>query len=206
MFFRFLTYNKFKKRKWKRLTPEKRAQVYQQLENIQAKKQKRDACRVVFREMEETSNGVHISAENKIQLNSKFVYRPEFRYYGMATLFHEGRHAFQYHAITTKKKLGFFSKARKWKKNFQGYTSSDQDAYSFYSMQPVERDANLYAIRRMRRFRFRYRNDKLFANTLKDKEAQFDEVKNLAKRELGLFYGIRVALKNRKNRKKKGYD
>ena len=73
-------------------------------------------------------------------------------------------------------------------------------------MQPVERDANLYAIKRMRRFRFRYRNDVLFRDTLKDKEMQFDNVKSLAKKELGLFYGIRVALKNRKNRKKKGFD
>lgn len=206
MFFRFLTYNKFKKRKWKRMTPEKRAKAYQELEIIQAKKQKRKPCQVVFSVMDERSNGVHISNENKIKLNSKFVYRPEYRYYGMATLFHEGRHAFQHHAITTNKKLGIFSKARKWRKNFQGYTSTDQDAYSFYSMQPVERDANLYAIRRMRRFRFRYRNDKLFRDTLKDKENQFDEVKDLAKKELGLFYGIRVALKNRKNRKKRGYD
>lgn len=206
MFFRFLTYNKFKKHKWKRLTPEKRAQVYQKLENIQAKKQKRKPCDVYFKNMEPTQHGVHIGGENRIELNTKFVYQPEYRYYGMATLFHEGRHAFQYHAINTKEKLGIFSKARKWRKNFQGYTSTEEGKYSFYSMQPVERDANHYAIKRMRRFKFRYRNDKLFADTLKDKEMQFEEVKHLAKKELGLFYGIRVALKNRKNRKKNGYD
>lgn len=200
MFFRFLTYNKFKTRKWKRLSPEKRVKVFQKLENIQAKKQKRPACRVFVSNMDANSNGVHHSADNTIELNSKFVIYPEQRFYGMATLFHEGRHAFQHMAIT-KEKVCIFSRAYRWKKNFQGYTSGDEDKYSFYSMQPVERDANRYAIRRMRRFRFRYRNEPLFNRTLRDKIAQFSDVKEYAKKELGAFYSLRVAYKNFKNRK-----
>jgi len=200
MIFRCFTYNKFKERKWKRLTPEKRVKVFQKLENIQAKKQHRPACRVFVSNMDENFNGVHHSGDNTIELNSKFVIYPEQRFYGMATLFHEGRHAFQHMAIT-KEKVCIFSRAYRWKKNFQGYTSTEDDKYSFYSMQPVERDANRYAIRRMRRFRFRYRNEHLFKRTLQDKIAQFSGVKEYAKKELGAFYNLRVAYKNFKNRK-----
>ena len=204
MLFRFLTYNKFKERKWRRLNPQKRLKVFQQLENIQAKKLGRPACTVVPKTWEENPNmnGQFLSKGNTIELNSKFMLENNLRFFGMATLFHEGRHAYQHHLCYGGKKVRRFTRAYKWKKNFQGYVGGDADKYSFYSMQPIERDANKYAILRMKNFRFRYRNEKLFAATLERKIEDFDDVKDLAKKELGMFYKLRVALRNRKERRR----
>ncbi len=200
--FRFFTYNKLKTRKWKWLSPQKRVKVFQKLENIQAKKQGRGPYTVVPKDLGDT-NGVCHSKSRTIEIHTKFFQDPSLRFLGMATLFHEGRHAFQYYAIS-KKHVSRFSKAYKWKKNFSGYVTYEEgDAYSFYSMQPVERDANKYAIRRLRNFKRRYKREPLYKEALARKEAEFDGVKDLAKKELGLFYGLRVAMRNRKESKKR---
>ena len=206
MFFRFLTYNKFKKRKWERMSPQKRLQAYQKLEEIQAKKLGRPVYRVIPNsEWDENMNGECSSSQKTIQLNSKFMLNSNLRFLGMATLFHEGRHAFQYHCCYNVKKPRRFSKAYRWKKNFEGYVNGATDKYSFYSMQPVERDANKYAIKRLKAFRHRYRKEPLYIDALEKKLADFDNVKDYAKKELGAFYRLRVALRNRKERNKKGY-
>ena len=204
MFFRFLTYNKFKENKWKRLNPKKRLRAFQKLENIQAKKLGRPACKVIARTWEENPNmnGQFSSGNNTIELNTKFIMENNMRFFGMATLFHEGRHAYQNYLCYGGKKVRRFSKAYKWKKNFQGYVNGENDKYSFYSMQPIERDANKYAIIRLKNFRHRFRKDKIFKATLERKIEEFADVKDLAKKELGMFYKLRVALRNRKERRR----
>ncbi len=206
MLFRFLTYNKFKEKTWTKLTPQKRAKVFQKLENIQAKKLRRPAYKVIFNsEWGDLMNGECSSTHKTIELNSKFALDPRQRFLGMATLFHEGRHAFQYNCCYGDKPPRRFTRAYRWKKNFQGYVNGDADKYSFYSMQPVERDANKYAIKRLKAFRFRYRKEPLYIEALEKKLADFDNVKDLAKKELGFFYRLRVSLRNHKERNKKGY-
>lgn len=206
MFFRFLTYNKFKESKWNKLSPEKRLKAFQSLENIQAKKLGRPAYTVVpNNSWGDTMNGECISQRKVIELNSKFMLDPSLRFLGMATLFHEGRHAFQYNSCFGEEQPKRFSKAYRWKKNFEGYVNGENDKYSFYSMQPVERDANKYAIKRMKNFRFRYRNEPLFAEALNKKIADFEGVKDYAKKELGVFYKLKVALRNKKERKNNKY-
>ncbi len=202
--FNFITYNKFKERKWRRLEPRKRLQVFQKLENIQAKKMKRPAYTVVAANWEdENLNGQCTNDKQIIQLNSKFVFNSSLRFLGMATLFHEGRHAFQHHVCFGKKKVRRFTKAYKWRNNFLGYVNGENDKYSFYSMQPIERDANKYAIIRMKKFRHRFRREPLFNQALMEKVEDFANTKDLAKKELGMFYKLRVALRNNKERRKR---
>ena len=202
--FNFITYNKFKERKWKRMDPRKRLMAFQKLENIQAKKMRRPALTVVTVNWEdENLNGQCVNEKGIIQLNSRFVIHSARRFLGMATLFHEGRHAYQYHLCFGGKKVRRFTKAYKWKKNFEGYVNGESDKYSFYSMQPIERDANKYAILRMKTLRRRYRRERLFNEALMEKLADFDHVKDFAKKELGMFYKLRVALRNSKERRKR---
>lgn len=206
MFFRFLTYNKFKESKWKKLTPEKRLNVFQQLENIQAQKLGRPAYTVMPNSSwGDTTNGECSSTKKVIELNSRFMIDPSLRFFGMAALFHEGRHAFQYNCCFGEEQPKRFSKAYRWKRNFEGYVNAENDKYSFYSMQPVERDANKYAIKRMKNFRFRYRKEPLFAEALTKKIEEFEGVKDKAKKELGVFYRLKVALRNKKERKNNKY-
>lgn len=203
MLFKFLTYNKFKYRKWKKLSYEKRAIAYQELENIQAKKQKRTSYRVVIKDLEENIYGRCVSSERVILLDIIFVLNIDKRFMGMSVLFHEGRHAFQYETINDPRKLHPFSKAYKWKKNFEGYVYGDEkqgDKYSFYSMQPVERDAELHAVKQLKKLKFKYRKDTKFLETLEKEEKSYDLVKEKAKKELGVFFRIRVAFRNWKQR------
>lgn len=204
MLFRFITYNKFKEKKWRKLSNEKRLRAFQKLENIQAKKLDRPNCKVILNNtLDDTKNGEFSMSKMTIELNAKFVTDPNLRFFGMMTLFHEGRHAFQFNSCFGEKPPRKFSKAYKWKKNIERYAGDTSDKYYFYSMQPVERDANKYAIKRMKNFRFRFRKEPLFAQTLEKKINDFDAVKDYAKKELGTFYKLKVALHNRKERNKK---
>lgn len=198
--FRFSTYNKFKFNKWEKLSPQQRLEVFQKLEIIQAKKLGRPVAYVVPREMDENTKGFFSSRKNTIYLNTRFFYEDFLRFDGMFTLFHEGRHAYQHHVVFETKNPGFFSKARKWKKNFEGYIVGDMDEYSFYSMQPVERDANKYALNRLKQFEFRFRHDNLFARTLEFEEKCFDYDKLQAKKDLGMFYRQKISKKQKQNR------
>ena len=122
----------------------------------------------------------------------------------MNTLFHEGRHAFQYLCCFQKNKYLFpFSYARKWKKNFQGYANGEKEPISFYTMQPVERDANKYALNRLKQFRSKFKENEIYENTLKLIEHEYIDDKITAKKELGAFYQIKVAYNNKKKRNRK---
>lgn len=205
MFFRFLTYNKFKEKKWLKLSTYQRAAVFQKLENIQSKKLHRPVCKIVFMQMKDNLNGFYVNEEQAIYLNSQFIMEPNLRFIGMATLFHEGRHAFQHYVCFEKKHKPLFLGSRKWIKNFQGYSNAEEDKYSFYSMQPVERDANKYALKRMRQFRRRFKDLRVYEATIEYLQHEFDEVKSHAKKELGIFYNLKVAKNTNKKRKDNGY-
>jgi hypothetical protein len=207
MLFKFLTYNKFKFKKWKRLSHSKRLKAYQELEIIQAKKHKRQPYKVIIKDLEEGVSGRCVSSERVIYLDVVFILNIEKRFFGMSVLFHEGRHAFQYEAINSKKKMHVFSKAYKWKKNFEGYVSGsdEKDKFSFYSMQPVERDAEHYSLKRLRQFRLRFKNEPDYIETLKREEISYDKVKEKAIKELGIFYRLRVAFRNWRERFKNNH-
>lgn len=201
--FNFLVYNKFKERKWKRLSPKKRWKVFQKMEKITAKKVGRPVYEVIPKEWNDGTRGLCVYKEKAIYLNSDFFIQENMQFFGLATLFHEERHAQQHFIVKSKKKLWRFSKAYKWKQNMQAYIQYEGDEkYSYYSMQEVERDANRYALHRLKKFKFRFRKERLYHYTLEEKEKEFDFVKEHAKEELGMFYKFKLFLRNRKERKK----
>lgn len=88
--FKFLTYNKFKMRKWKKLSPQNRLAVFQKLENIEAKINGRKPNTIIVENLIGAS-GAFYNVNQVIKLDYKFIYEEEFRFLGMYTLFHEGR-------------------------------------------------------------------------------------------------------------------
>ena len=201
--FNFLTYNKLKQKKWRRLSPAKRLKVYQKMEKIMAKKTKRPAFTVYPKEWYDGTRGLCVYKDQTIYLNKDFFIKDNQQFLGLATLFHEGRHVQQHHVVKSKKKLFRFSKAYKWKQNMTAYIQYEgNEKYSYYSMQEVERDANKFAIQRLRRLKFWFRNDKEYLRALDEKEREFDLVKEHAKKELGIFYKLKLFLRNRKERRK----
>ena len=201
--FKFLTYNKFKTKKWKKLSSEKRWRCYQKMEDFTAKKVGRERYEVIPKQWDDGTRGLCVYRENKIYLNTDFFVKENMQFLGLATLFHEQRHAQQHFIVKTKKKISRFSKAYKWQQNMRGYISYDgNEEYSYYSMQEIERDANKNAIHRLRKFRFRFRNDSVYKKSLEIKEQEFDDDKEYAKKELGFFYKFKLFFRNRKERKK----
>ena len=201
--FDFLTYNKFKQKKWKRLSPKKRLNAFQKMENIVARKKNRPVMAVIPQDWNDGTNGLCDYSKKTIFLNSKFCLDEEKQFLGLATLFHEQRHSEQYFIISTKKKLFKLSKAYRWKKNMEGYINYDgKEKYSYYSMQEVERDANKHAINYLKKFKYRYRKEQLYFYTLDYKIKQYDNVKDLAKKELGFFYRLKLLFRERRERKK----
>lgn len=201
--FNFLTYNKFKQKKWKRLSPKKRLIAFQKMENIVARKKARPVMSVVPQDWRDGTNGLCDYSKKTIYLNTKFFVEDNMQFFGLATLFHEQRHAEQYYVVSTRKKFFKLSKAYRWKKNMEGYISYDgNEKYSYYSMQEVERDANKHAINYLKKFKFRYRNEPIYTETLNYKIKQYDNVKDLAKRELGFFYRLKLLFREKKERNK----
>ena len=192
MLFNFLVYNKFKYRKWSKLDMQKRWDTFQKLEVIQARRMGREPAQVVFKEMDERERGCYVSAKNTIFLNKMFIEQDELRFMGMFTIFHEGRHAYQ-HKVALEKNPGIFSRGKKWRSNFEGYIGGAEDEYTFYSMQPVERDANKYALQRLKHFQSKFIDDRYYVATLKFEEKCFEDDKFRAKEELGMFYKHKVA-------------
>ena len=199
IFFRFLTYNKFRGRNWPHLSPNERLEAYQKLENIQAEKLHRPACEIVAKPMEESLRGQFSNQNNVIYLNEAYITDANLSYDGMATIFHEGRHAYQHYVCFEKEKVHRWSRAYKWRQNFAGYEQGSEEKYSFYSMQPVERDANRYALYRLKQFKRRYKNDPLYWATLEYREMLFNEERIQAKKDLGFFYWWKVKQNNKQN-------
>ena len=203
--FNFLVYRKFKTRKWNRLSPIKRLKVFQKMENIIAKKVGRPAYEVVPREWNDGTRGLCVYNEKKIYIKKDFFIDNNMQFLGLATLFHEERHAQQHFVVKSKKKISKFSKAYKWQKNMSAYIQYEgNEKYSYYSMQEIERDANKFAIHQLRKlsFRFMFRNDRIYKKSLEQKENEFDYVKEHAKEELGMFYKLKLFLRNKKEQRK----
>lgn len=201
--FQFLTYNKLKEKKWLKLSPIKRLKVFQKIEKYVSRKVGRECHDVIPRALEDTTYGICSHREKAIYLNEKLFIKDNLQFFALATLFHEQRHAQQFYIISTKKKFFKLSKAYRWKKNMEGYINAEnKDDYSYYSMQEVERDANKYAINELKKKRFRYRKERLFAITLEQKIKDYANVKDLAKKELGFFYRLKLLLRERKERNK----
>jgi len=201
--FNFLTYNKFKQKKWERLSPSQRLKAYQKMEKITAKKVGRPCYEVLPKDWTDGTMGLCVYNKKTIYLNSMFIFKNKWQFYGLATLFHEQRHAQQHFVVKTKKKIFRLSKTYKWQQNMMAYIQYEGDEkYSYYSMQEIERDANKNAIHRLRKFKFRFRNEKLYWLTLREKERQFEEVKENAKKELGVFYKFKLFLRRKKEERK----
>ena len=191
----FSIYNKFKYRKWICLSPAKREKILEKIEAKQAKKLGRKELPVVinndpnwhcYGSFEADNNGRKI-----LYLSINLISNPSLRYHALETILHEGRHAYQYEQITKKRISPFNFRAKKWRANYSGYISSKEDR-TIYSMQPIERDAQKYAIRQMEKHSFRFRNEEDYQATMRSMLYRYEESERQAKRELGFFYKLKM--------------
>lgn len=196
--------NKFKEAKWENLTPAKRQTVLEKLEKKMAKRAGRPVLPIsIVTDKDWYCYGMFESSGGKeiLHLNMLLISRVDLRFQAMATVLHEGRHATQ-HFISKNDPAWFQFKARRWKKNMNNYISSREDK-NLYLMQEVERDAQLFTIKKMFKWRFKYENEKEFENTYKLIKYQFEKSEQDAKDKYGAFYKSKInrAIKKRNRRK-----
>ena len=197
-------YSKFKLRKWKRYTSTKRLKILQALEKKLAKQNHRDPIDVVVHErsdwhcfgMFSVSNG-----QKKLFVHENLIINPAYRFHALETIIHEGRHASQYVACNKENIPWWNFKAKRWKKNFSGYFSSSEDSV-MYNNQDVERDAQSYTIKKLKRLAWKYRNETDFQKTLDRNIYRFEHADDAARKKYGLFYKFKMRRKIDKKSKR----
>ena len=193
----FSVYNKFKLRKWLNYSAGKRQRLIEKVEKKQAKKLKRPILPVVVNTspncpyfgMFESNNGKQI-----LHINLRLLNEPHLRFHALETILHEGRHAYQYNLIN-KRKIRFFEfRKKRWLDNYSGYISSNEDKL-FYSMQPIERDAQKYAIKKMEKMHHRFKDEEDYHLTLELMKKRFDKTEEELRAKHGLFYRAKLRRK-----------
>lgn len=197
-------FSKFKQRKWVKLTPSKRLKVYNALEAKFAKKQHRQPLDVViYPDANWKPLGMFTNTRGKrvIYLRQDLIDNPQMRFHGMETILHEGRHAYQYETIN--KKLPWWAfRAKKWKKNWEGYIPSSENSVA-YNNQSVEQDAQKFAYKNMLKLSRKYNGDADFDRTMHTNEFRLESADDMARKEFGIFYKHRINKMINKNSKKK---
>jgi len=201
----WFVYSKFKLRKWKRYSSQKRLRILQALEDKMARKQHRDPIDVVVHERSDWNclgMFTYTNNETRIYIHEKLILDISERFTALETIIHEGRHATQY-IIAFKENIPWWRfKAKRWKKNFAGYISSNDDKL-LYNTQEVERDAQKYTIKMLRKLEYKYRYEEDFYKTLERNEYRYNKADEDAKEKYGMFYKFKMHRKINKLSKNK---
>ena len=190
----FFIYSKFKQNKWIKYNPEKRHKILQALENKLAKEENRTPLDVVVHE-NSTWNcyGMFIARgeEKKIYIHENLLLDPRMRFHALETIIHEGRHAHQYEKVNGGKLKWYEFTAKRWRDNWKGYFSSTEDT-TMYNNQEIERDAQLFTIKKLKKLARKYRGDRDFAYTLNANIRRYEYADEQARRQYGMFYKHKI--------------
>lgn len=190
-------WRKFKLRKWRKYSSYKRLDILQALENKMAKKNHREPINVVVHERSDWNClGMFsvVNGQKKLYIHENLVLNPGYRFHALETIIHEGRHASQYEMINKESIPWWNFKAKRFKKNFEGYVSASEDSL-LYNNQEVERDAQKYTIKWLERLARKYRNEPDFETTLKRNLYRYESSEQKAKEKYGLFYKFKMRRK-----------
>lgn len=127
--------------RWTAMTPEERADALPEIEVAMADAVGRPPCEVYVESMEPYQYGYFDPASGSLHINQAFLERGDDFGQVIDTMAHEGRHAYQAHAIEND---GFHSdeaEVQSWKANSEDYMSVELDGYEQYRNQPLEADA-----------------------------------------------------------------
>lgn len=194
-------FSKFKLSKWKKLNPDKRYNVLVAFEKKVAKWLDIEPLKLEIYEEGDTWNcfGAFqtVGGSKKIVINSNLLLEQRFRFHAIETIAHETRHAYQYSLIT--KKLSWYQfREKKWKRNWQGYFSSGTDNI-MYNNQSVERDAQKYSLKILRKLRGKYSGEVDFQNTYDAVLYRYEQADLDARKTYGVFYKHKIEKNIKKN-------
>jgi len=196
-------FSKFKGRNWNRYSAKKRYKILVALEKRVAKSLGIEPLELVIRDDPSWKCfGAFASGGDVkiIYINSNLLTEPLFRFHAMETIAHETRHAYQYEIVNKELKWWQFT-AKKWKENWGSYFSSSVDNV-MYNNQSVERDAQKYSLKFLKRHSYSDREYKITYQAVLDRynQAEID-----ARNEYGVFYKHKIERNIKKNSKVKRF-
>lgn len=186
-------FSKFKRKKWLKLSIEKRLKVFVALEKKIAKQLKIEPIKLKMKDDDNWNcfGALMVEGNSKlIYLNTNLLYEPRFRFHAMETIAHETRHAYQFSIVSKKLKWYEFT-AKRWKRNWEGYYSSSADNV-IYNNQAIERDAQKYSIKFLKKHKYK---DDDYINTLDVVEYRYNSAEIEAKKKFGFFYKHKIEKK-----------
>ena len=207
MFKKFFLFQKFKPRKWKKYSFDKRLEVIQKIENFYAKKQNRKPVEVVPRnDFVSTLYGSASYVNQIIFINSSLLTDSSKQFLLLSTILHEGRHIYQSGVVNKSYNDGRiprFSKAYSWMNSSDGYISYEEnkDNYVDYANQSVELDANSYALKQLKKLKRKFKNDVNYQAEIINLTNWFENAKTEGRKKYGFFYKFKIRRKNKKQRK-----
>jgi len=200
-------FSKLKLRKWKKLNPDKRYNVLVAIEKKVAKWLGIKPLKLEIRVDGDNWNcfGAFTTSGNtqKIIINENLLHEQRYRYHALETIAHETRHAYQYSLISRDLKWYEFT-AKKWKRNWFGYFSSSKDNL-MYNNQSVERDAQKYSLKILKKFKGKYNSEKDYRNTYEAVLYRYEQADIEARKEYGIFYKHKIEKNIKKNTRDRGY-
>ncbi len=196
-------FSKFKLKKWKKCSHEVRFRAFVELEKRIAKKLKLEPLKLELRYDDDWNCFGAFTVNNgkkKIVLSSRLIDDVRYRFHAMETIAHETRHAYQFTVVDKELKWYEFT-AKRWKRNWQGYFSSTTDSV-MYNNQSIERDAQKYSIKFLKKYKGKYKNEQDWANTFNAVVYRYEHADDEARKEYGWLYKMKIE----SNIKKKSKD
>ncbi len=198
----FFLFSKFKLRKWNKLSYDKRFKCFEAVEKKVAKEFSIEPIKLELK-YDDSWNcfGAFTVAGGKVKilLNANLIEEPKYRYHALETIAHETRHAYQF-AVVNRELKWYEFRAKKWKRNWQGYFSSASDSV-MYNNQSIERDAQKYSIKFLRRYRGKYKNQPHWNETFNAILYRYETADDKARKKYGMFYKYKIE-KNIKDKSK----
>lgn len=197
-------FSKLKLKKWKKLNPDQRYNVFVAIEKKVAK-----WLGIQPLKLEIKYDGDHWNCfgafttsggNQKILINENLLHEQKYRFHALETLAHETRHAYQYSLISRDLKWYEFT-AKKWKRNWFGYFSSASDNL-MYNNQSVERDAQKYSLKILKKYKDKYNSEEDYKNTYNAVLYRYNKADEDARKEYGIFYKHKIEKNIKKNTKK----
>ena len=198
-------YSRFKIRKWKKYSYDKRFKVFEALEKKIAKNLKIEPLKLELKyDSDWNCYGAFqvVAGKKKMVLNSNLIEDPKFRFHAMETIAHESRHAYQFTIVNKPLKWYEFT-AKKWKRNWEGYFSSTTDMV-MYNNQSIERDAQKYSIKFLKKHRGRYKKEPNWQETFDAVVHRYDTADDEARKKYGIFYKYKIE-RNIKKKSERGF-
>jgi len=130
--------------RWQEINETERLAALQQAENALATAQERPAMPVRVEQLPSNYRGYFDG--DHITLNADLVRDTDVRQ-AVETLAHEGRHAYQRHAIDNPGTHPDTQEVNQWRHNFDHYKTAQRHGFRAYQNQPIEKDARAYADR-----------------------------------------------------------